>query len=291
MNNMSVYGIVIQQMKQAGGNMRWIKDVIREFTSFDGSLFKYSLSFSMLLAIAPSLLLIAMLFRFAYLPMDIIMNFIINFMPDMSMETLNQIFQFFVNQNYDISSFIVTMCVSFYLASRSIFSFLLISASHEKVHVPKWAIRIKAVMMFVLLTLLLVISIYIATKMNEALPIAAALIMLFLFTILYRFLSFRKRDWTFGILGAMFSTVCILVLAAVFVSIVSHFTSYKDVYGPLASLVTLLLAIYIISCIIYLGFCLNLVSEEEYGREEELPLKNQRFYDLCSKISNKFGKR
>ena len=62
--------------------MKWIMDLYREFTSFEGSLFKYSLSFSLLLALAPSLLLIAMLFRFAYLPMDIIMKFLISFMPD-----------------------------------------------------------------------------------------------------------------------------------------------------------------------------------------------------------------
>ena len=60
--------------------MKWIMDLYREFTSFEGSLFKYSLSFSLLLALAPSLLLIAMLFRFAYLPMDIIMKFLISFM-------------------------------------------------------------------------------------------------------------------------------------------------------------------------------------------------------------------
>ena len=271
--------------------MKWLMDLYREFTSFEGSLFKYSLSFSLLLALAPSLLLIAMLFRFAYLPMDIIMKFLISFMPDMSMDGLDQVFQFFANQNYNITSFIVTMCVSFYLASRSIFSFLLISASHESVEVPKWSIRIKSVVLFVSLVLLLVLSIFIATRLNEFLPIVSAVIMLLLFTMMYRALSFRKRNWSFGIIGAMFSIICILGLAALFVTIVSHFTSYKDVYGPLASLVTLLLAIYLISCIIYLGFCLNLICEEDYGREEALPLKNERFFLLCSELTKRIRKR
>lgn len=75
--------------------MKWLMDLYREFTSFEGSLFKYSLSFSLLLALAPSLLLIAMLFRFAYLPMDIIMKFLISFMPDMSMDGLDQVFSVF----------------------------------------------------------------------------------------------------------------------------------------------------------------------------------------------------
>ncbi|MFQ9724261.1 MAG: YihY/virulence factor BrkB family protein [[Clostridium] innocuum] len=119
----------------------------------------------------------------------------------------------------------------------------------------------------------------------------SAAIMLLLFTMMYRALSFRKRNWSFGIIGAMFSTICILGLAALFVTIVSHFTSYKDVYGPLASLVTLLLAIYLISCIIYLGFCLNLICEEEYGREEALPLKNEKFFILCSELTKRIRSR
>ena len=217
--------------------MKWIMDLYREFTSFEGSLFKYSLSFSLLLALAPSLLLIAMLFRFAYLPMDIIMK------------------------------------------------------SHESVEVPKWSIRIKSVVLFVSLVLLLVLSIFIATRLNEFLPIVSAVIMLLLFTMMYRALSFRKRNWSFGVIGAMFSTICILGLAALFVTIVSHFTSYKDVYGPLASLVTLLLAIYLISCIIYLGFCLNLICEEDYGREEALPLKNEKFFILCSELTKRIRSR
>ena len=37
---------------------------------------------------------------------------------------------------------------------------------------------------------------------------------------------------------------------------------YSTVYGPMASFMTLLLSIYIIACIIYLGFCVHIVLEE-----------------------------
>ncbi|MEG1731983.1 MAG: YhjD/YihY/BrkB family envelope integrity protein [Longicatena sp.] len=268
-----------------------LKYIYQEFTSFEGNLFIYSLSFSMLLALAPSLLLFAMLFRYAYLPMDLIINFVINFMPDVNMELLNQMFKFFNNQDYSIISFVITMVVSFYLASRSIFSFLLISASHEEVEIPKWSIRIKSIVLFVFLTISFVLAIYIATILKDFLPIVVALMMFVLFTVMYRTLSFRKRNWSFGIIGAMFSTICIMGLAALFVTIVTNFTSYKDVYGPLASLVTLLLAIYLISCIIYLGFCLNIVCEDDYGNEAQLPLKNATFFMWCQKIHNRFTKR
>ena len=77
-----------------------IKCLYREFTSFEGSLFKYSLSFSLLLALAPSLLIFALMFKFAYLDDTIILNFIMNFIPDGNLETINQLFQFFTSKDY-----------------------------------------------------------------------------------------------------------------------------------------------------------------------------------------------
>lgn len=271
--------------------MEKIKSIYGEFTSFEGSLFKYSLSFSMLLALAPSLLLFAMLFRYAYLPIDMVLRFVVNFLPDINVDTLDQIFLFFTDKDYSIVSFIVTVCISFYLASRSIFSFLLISASQEGVDVPKWSIRIKSVVMFVALTVMLIAGVFLATQFHDLLPLISAGFMLLMFTCLYRALSFRKRSWSFGVIGGMFSTVCIMVLAELFVGIVHDFTSYKDIYGPIAALVTLLLAIYLISCIIYLGYCINIVCEDDYGNESRLPMKNEHFFQACIRLSDKVVRR
>ena len=66
--------------------MQRFMDLYKEFTSFEGSLFKYSLSFSFLLALAPSLIIIVMLFKYNLLPIDIIINFIMSFQPYASSE-------------------------------------------------------------------------------------------------------------------------------------------------------------------------------------------------------------
>lgn len=257
--------------------MKKIKALYFEFTSFEGSLFRYSLSFSLLLAIAPSLLLFAMLFKYFYISDDMILDFIVRVLPITDVDTVNQILLYFTSRNYgSIASVIVTISTSFYLASRSIYSFLLISASHEEVEIPKWAIRVKAIFMFIIMSFLLVGAVYLVTILSDFLPFVASGIMLPLFFLMYRALSFRKRNWSFGLLGALFTTVCTLLLAALFVTVITYFTSYETIYGPLASLVTLLLAIYLISCIIYLGFCLNIVMEEDYGIEKHLPLKHPK---------------
>ena len=259
----------------------------KEFTSFEGSLFKYALSFSFLLALAPSVLVFALLSQFFYLNEDILLEFIIRFLPNSDMNTLDMIVQFFMNQEYSLLSFIATILTSFYLASRSLFSFMLISASREKVQVAKWAIRLKSMILFILLATFLMSAIFITTNMFSFIPITAGLIMFFVLYIMYRILSFRKRKYTFGLFGACFSTIAIMGLAALFVTIVEEFTSYQDVYGPLASLVTLLLAIYLISCIIYFGFCLNLVLDKSYGEEASLALRNNWWYAFVQEITNK----
>lgn len=270
---------------------RWLI-LYNEFTSFEGSLFRYSLSFSLLLALAPSLLLFAMLFKYFYIADDVILNFIMQFFPGSSEEMINQIFQFFTERNFSsIISFVITICTSFYLASRSIYSFLLISASHEDVDVPKWSIRIKSILMFVIMSFALVAAIYVVTQLLDFLPEVATALMLVMFYVLYRSLSFRKRTWSFGLVGAIFTTFSMLLLAALFVTVVTYFTSYQTIYGPLASLVTLLLAIYLISCIIYLGYCLNIISEEDYGSECDLPLKNPRAFEAARRLTDSIVKR
>ena len=40
-----------------------------------------------------------------------------------------------------------------------------------------------------------------------------------------------------------------------------------------------------------LGFCLNLICEEDYGREEALPLKNEKFFILCSELTKRIRSR
>lgn len=266
--------------------MRKLISLYHEFTSFEGSLFKYSLSFSFLLALAPALVIFVMLFKYGLLPIDIIKDFILSFLPyESSEDMIMGVIQFFLDQEYNLISFVVTMCVSFYLASRIIFSFLLISASHEEVDVPKWSIRVRSVLLFISLMASLVVSVGIGTILNDYLPIVSSGLMLVLFTLAYRSLSFRKRDWSFGILGAISSTLLILILASLFITVINHFTSYQDAYGPLASLVASLLAIYLISCIIYFGFCLNIVYDDEYQNEHRLPMKNIRYYDVCFTIT------
>ena len=88
-----------------------------------------------------------------------------------------------------------------------------------------------------------------------------------------------------------FTSACIVLIGVFFFYIVNHYTRYNALYGPLASLVIMLISIYLISSVIYFGYCLN----HEYGKSfSRRTYKHQKFYDygnnFLDKIVEKFGK-
>lgn len=264
--------------------MQTIKELYREFTSFEASLFRYSFAFSLLLALAPALTIFAYLFEYAYLDINILIDFISKILPN---ELIVPYVDFILAKKFtNYISLIVTIGVAFWFASRSIYSLMLINANHEDIDLPKWSIRILSIFVFIFIAILIVIIIFINTKLSAYLPLVASGGMFILFYLLYRSLSFYKKDLMYGVMGGLFATLGILVVAYLFLGIVNHFTSYTTVYGPLASIVVLTLALYVISSIIYFGYCLNVVFDEHKFKG----YKYSVYSNLCIKLNNKFMK-
>lgn len=271
-----------------------IKDVILEFLSPEANLFVYSLSFGLLLSLAPSLIIFAMMFKWGtFLDIDVVIDLFHSLHLSNDIQVLiEEIFLEFMNKEYGFVPAITTLCLSFWLASRSVNSFLLISASHEKVDVAKFAIRIQSIVMFMIFAVMLIGGVLFATFVYHfvdvsLLPLIAALIMVPLFTLMYRSLSFRKRSLSFGLIGGLFATTAVILLFYLSFILIQQMITYNRIYGSLASLVALLLVIYIVASIVYLGFLLNLVCEESYGKEEGLALKHAGYYRFCDRLYEK----
>ncbi|MCI9524171.1 MAG: YihY/virulence factor BrkB family protein [Erysipelotrichaceae bacterium] len=271
-----------------------LKAMIIEFFSSESNLFVYSLSFGLLLSLAPSFIIFAILFKWgSFLDINVVLELFKELHLSVELQAMiNEIFMEFLNKEYGFLPAISTLIVSFWLASRSINSFLLISANHEKVEVLKFSIRLRSIFLFIIFVGLLIGGIVFATFVYymvdpSLLPLLAALLMVPLFTMMYRSLSFRKRSMTFGLIGGLFTSIALIVLCYLSFIIINQMIRYNRIYGSLASLVALMLVIYIISCTIYLGFLLNLFFEETYGKEETLPLKHKRYYAYCERIYEK----
>lgn len=252
--------------------------------SHEGSLFTYALSFSLLLALAPSLLLFVMLFADMVLNLELLASLVMRFIPSADEALIKDIFQYFAARQYSLLSYVSTMIASFYLASRSIYSFLLISARNEEITLPGWLLRIRSLILFAALAGYVVFSISLLNIFSDFFPYVSALLLFVFFYLMYHVLSFRRRTLYFGIIGALASTTCMMILSTLFLFVIQYFTSYQAVYGPLASMVILFLAIYLISCIIYIGFCLNHVWAAHLP-VMSLPLKHAKAYRLILRFS------
>lgn len=265
--------------------MRKIIACIDQINSFEGSLFIYSLSFSLLLTIAPALIVFVASFQLLNIDINQVIHLLSQIMP---VELISPFIDFLLNKSSSsILVSMISMGVSLFLASRCIYSFLLIAISVEKVDYPKWSIRIYSVFEFVLIYLYVIGCVMLTSYLGRisficvpVLYFAAAFVGFYVF---YHLCTFKDRGKSYGLIGALFSTVAIYLVGLLFFQIVYHFTNYDSIYGPLASLMVLFLSVLVISMIIYMGYVLN--TQFIHTKKE----KNRRnwFFHFCADIETR----
>ena len=128
----------------------WIMErfqrVVMKFISPQGNLFRYSLSFCVLLALLPALIIFLKVFQTDILSGHNLINLLYDYVP----ETILAPFVEYV------MSLIISMGFSIYLASNAFYSFMLISMTDEGFDTYAILVRIKAIVVFVLLVIGLV---------------------------------------------------------------------------------------------------------------------------------------
>ncbi len=241
------------------------------FNSLEGSLFRYSLSYTLLLALFPGLTAIIMLYQASLLDTKPLLDFVYKYLP---YELVSPFVQYLFNKGDSTYwSMIFSFLVAGYVASQCVYSFLLFSADHENYETRNIFIRIKAVILFFLYILTFLIFAIGAYLFSDLLNVIVIIGIFTLLNFFYKSLSFQKRGKLFGLLGAGFSTLSISLVGSLFFVIVKRFTNYESVYGPLSSLMVLFLSIYVIANLIFFGYCLNL---NFYPQSKKIIYKHQR---------------
>lgn len=267
-----------------GESMQRLKRVITKFISPQGNLFRYSSSFCILLALLPGLIIVLKIFQNEILNDPEIVDFLYGYIPEV---LLAPFIQYILARQYNTYlSMIISMSLSIYLASNACYSFMLISMNDENFHTYGILIRIKAIVMFIYLIIGLLILAIVNYIINSIIVIIFGL--LIFFYLFYRILSFEKRPLTYGLIGSLFAGSGIMMIGIFFFYYVEHYTRYDILYGPLASLVVLLISIYLISSVIYFGYCLN----REYGKSYQMcSYKHLWYYTLGDKLIKKLIKK
>lgn len=262
--------------------MKQLVRVFQQFTSFEGNVFRYSLAFSLLLAFAPGIIFCVAIFMAFYLDPLIIIEYGTRFLPK---DYLIPFVEYVLESSSFSLGFIITTLIALWLASKSIYSFLLINAKVERIPYPNWSIRLRSLGVFLILIFYIVIVVYAMSLLTYyfplLLPFASILAILIGFVMFYRSISFEKKEWIYGWIGGSFASVAICGIAVALFYIIDNFTRTSIIYGPLASFVVLLISIYVISSVIYLGFLLNIAFEkgEASGR-----YKGAWFYRPCMRL-------
>ena len=232
-----------------------MKQVIQEFLSLEGSLFRYSLSYCFLLALLPGVIVSVLLFQYSILGVSDLLRFLYYFVPE---DLIAPFVDFIMDKQYtSLFALLVASIVPCFIASKSFYSFMLISAKKESFHTSKMLIRMKSYLLFFLFIAEIVGLAIVTHLLHLHTTISFGVGLIVIFWLFYRSLSFERRPLRYGLVGSLFSSAAILLIAYAFLYVVNFFTSYKSMYGPLASLVILFLAVYVISCVVYFGYCLN----------------------------------
>ena len=115
-----------------------IKKLKEKYLSHEGALFRYSLSYCLLLALFPTIMMLFMLYH----DLNYVTYFLYQFIPK---EFLNEYLQYLSTyQNNNIISLIVTFLVANYIASKVFYSFMLLSMKDEDDHLSLIMIRIRS---------------------------------------------------------------------------------------------------------------------------------------------------
>ncbi|MFR1756184.1 hypothetical protein B5E91_00495 [Thomasclavelia spiroformis] len=263
--------------------MHRFKRVVLKFFSSQGNLFRYSSSFCMLLGLLPGLIIVLRIFQNEILNNPKLVEFLYWYLPK---ELISPFIEYVLSKDYDTYlSLIISMGLSIYLASNAIYSFMLISKDDEGFDTYNILIRIKAIIMFISLIIGLILLAFINYFTRSIIVIEIGFFSLFYF--FYRFLSFEKRSITYGIVGSLFTCTGIMIVGIGFIYFIDNYTRYDVLYGPLASIVVLLISIYLISSIIYFGYCLN----HEYTKCVKKPeYKGAWYYNSGSWVVKKIIK-
>lgn len=250
-------------------------EAYKMLTSHEGTLFVYAFAYALVVGIAPFLIVTVLVMSNLLLDMDTMVEMMSHYIPsDLILPFITYIKQVDVS---DIILLISLSSVSFWVASKSVYSFLLEASRVDKVEVEGIILRIISVLYFIFILLgglvVVVLIRYLPPYNYITLPLLFWLMMMSF----YRLISFKFSSFSDVYMGSAIATAGLIVLGRLFFVYVNDFSNYENVYGPLASLMILLISLYYISYIIYFGFCINVKFYEE---KDNPSIKEKMVYKL-----------
>lgn len=248
----------------------------RMLKTYNGTLFVYAFSYALIIGIAPFLIIAVLIASNFVLDMQTMIEFLGYYIPtDLIVPFINYVVEIAPS---DFILLISLASVSFWVASRSVYSFLLESSRIDKFEIPSLILRVVSVLYFAFI----IVGAFVVFVLVSYLPpynyITIPLLLWFMMIVFYRLISFRFSQFSDVYMGAGIATAGLIGLGRLFFTYVNDYSNYQSIYGPLASLMIMLISVYFISYIIYFGFCINVVLFDDSDRD--LNLENKLIFKI-----------
>ena len=244
------------------------------------------LAYFFLLAMVPTITLLAYCASFFNLSFDFISNFVTKaFGTDVS----NLIIPIVTHVDLNFQ-FIITLAIGFYAASTGAASIVI--TSNQMYNIPNSSFlrrKIKAIIMTIILVLLLLFLLMVpvfGTKIGDLIsyvnlnPVVTStivfsinlmkgplswFIIFFLIKILYTIAPDQNVSSSTNTYGALFTTFGFVIVTMIYSYYINHFAHYANLYGGLAQFVILMVWLYLLAYIFVIGIAINTQKLEKKG--------------------------
>lgn len=234
-----------------------VKEVVARVGSNEGTLFTYAFAYSLIVGLAP-FIIIAVVFVGTYVfTIDQVMGLLARYVPSDLIEP----FVTYISHSdlTNVSLLITLLTVSVWVASKSIYSFLLLSSEEDGFDLSHVFLRFLSVVYFVIFVVALIALGFVISFVPLPTTYILPGFLFFFFLFFYRILSFNHIRLSQLVLGSAFTSIALVAVGNFFFIYINSFSNYESIYGPLASFMIVLISTWIISWVVFVGYCINTV--------------------------------
>ena len=258
----------------------YLKEIIEIIKKPEMGILPGQLAFFILLSLVPIITLIG----YAAGLFNINMDTIVELLNDVFPAGAKELVPYITGNTIDLTLALVLIWI-FYLASNGFNTVIVISNQIYGINKSNWfKRRIKAIFMTlvtVILFLILLIMPAYGSKLLELVPgihihdaiitayqtfkLPLTWLMMFIYIrTVYEIAPDRVRKNSHLNTGALFTSVCWVVITIIYTNYTSNLDTYNLFYGALSGIATLMIWLYFMSFVFVIGLCLN------YGREKDI---------------------
>ena len=240
--------------------IKWLfNETLGRLNSLEGSLLRYALSATLLLALPSCLISAVVLFAQEEDYLYQMLQVLSRFLPE---ELIVQVFDYFLQEEGLHRPLIVSLGVSVALASKSVMHFMLLGKKEHQSQIPFWMLRILSIVLMIQLGGLVIAQAVLIRVFHLNVMVSMEMTLFCMLMMFYRGVSLRRSSWYDEIAGTAIAWSGLHGIALFFFFYIRTIASTDLIYGPLSTIVIVFLSSFAVSNVLYLGYSMNEVLRQ-----------------------------